>query len=73
VSEWINVAENVPDQTNNVLVYCAERDNKIFTAYYCGGNDWVGVVGDGAASCDEMFGDGYIPTHWMPLPSPPTA
>lgn len=60
--EWTACADRLPPVNENVLVTCE------FTA-----NDWRTKVG----GVDErgnwwVFGASWTPTHWQPLPAPPT-
>jgi hypothetical protein len=61
---WISVTERLPEE-NRVLMYCPllEPDEIIAATRYKSGL-WV---------CDDgqMLG-ATEPTHWMPLPAPPT-
>jgi hypothetical protein len=63
-NSWIPVTERLPEE-NRVLMYCPllEPDEIIAATRYKSGL-WV---------CDDgqMLG-ATEPTHWMPLPAPPT-
>jgi len=56
---WISVADRLPDPGARVLIGWAGLDEM-----------WIAFLADAG------FGDGegyeYEPTHWMPLPEPPT-
>lgn len=60
VSRWIPVAEQMPEDHTVVLVW---RGTRVMFGY-ARGSQWI----------DTLYGwvipDG--PTHWMPLPGPPT-
>ncbi len=61
---WIPVTERFPDKGQRVLILGGVDD--VCIATYCGakwGRDHVWVGDDDSA---------YKPTHWMPLPAPPT-
>lgn len=67
--EWIPVEERLPEfaedvEETNVLGYYPEYPPTILIVWYTG-TRWE----DGDGSGDEM----KAPTHWMPLPAPPTA
>jgi len=62
---WIPVTERLPDEEDRVLMYCPllEPDEIVAATRYRSGL-WV---------CDDgqMLG-ATEPTHWLPLPAPPT-
>ena len=62
-SEWISVAERLPEEGVTVLVYSV-GSYEFFTAEYCPStfNCWI--------SSFYRFNSEDI-THWMPLPEPP--
>jgi hypothetical protein len=67
--------EAAPKDGSDVLVCEASGDMSIahFLTWDGNGAGWVGLCRGEDASCDR---DGYpvvlYPTHWMPLPAPPT-
>ena len=57
---WISVAERVPDENDDVLIY----------------GEWTGVSGTKyrevwLTDLKEFLHQGYKPIAWMPLPEPP--
>lgn len=61
---WIPVKENLPDDTDNVLVSYGGTKEKMQIAFYIKDADipqWAGVP----SYVIEKI------THWQPLPSPP--
>ena len=79
-SGWIDVKDRTPDTidgkdySENVFVIC---DGKLEVMSYgwvdaepVGGWVWSNCYGD--IRGDSEWDDEYKPTHWMPLPKPPT-
>ena len=65
--EWISVKDRLPEYNTKCLVYIPEPFYypKIIVAYYSSTkNIWIGAEG-------SIYYN-HRPTHWMPLPSPPT-
>ena len=65
--EWISVKDRLPEYNTKCLVYIPESFYypKIIVAYYSSTkNIWIGAEG-------SIYYN-HRPTHWMPLPSPPT-
>jgi len=74
MSQWISVDERLPETPDNVLAVLNGQvcimsyflftengeTNKVWAYVY------DGINGDG------VFDDNYYPTHWMPIPQPPT-
>lgn len=63
IPRWIPVSEQLPDDNVNVI------------AFLPGGREPGGVREMGREGESWYDGDGYTeltPTHWMPLPAPPT-
>ena len=59
MSEWISVKDRLPEDGLEVLVFCDGRIC-VMDMY---GTDWW---------CEGYHWDGDRPTHWMPLPEPPS-
>ena len=64
--EWIPVTERLPEENGNYLVAVKCPRGKWVEICACDGRDWVSV--------DEYaeYATKWV-THWMPLPTPPTA
>jgi hypothetical protein len=67
--EWISVRDYLPEQMKVVLVYDASQ--------WC--EEAVSMWQEGSANVGYCTGEGWIagghesnPSHWMPLPTPPT-
>jgi hypothetical protein len=58
--DWIPVTERLPDEDRLVLVFDPELAD-LGLATYTKSDGWLG-------ECVAL----YEPTHWMPLPAPPT-
>lgn len=66
--EWQSI-ETAPQTSKSIMVYCSERQNTyIVTWGQCGGflGKYCWKIFSG--NCDLL----EIPTHWMPIPKPPT-
>ena len=63
MGEWISVEERLPEESEMYLVYCV--DETVQVCLFIGGQ-WDAPRVRGSS---EEFGI----THWMPLPSPPSA
>lgn len=61
VPKWIPVTERLPEEYVNVLCYCSRNKQ-----YGCG--EWS-KEDNGTIYWSDL--NGMIPTHWMPLPTPP--
>jgi hypothetical protein len=59
-NSWIPVTERLPDEDQLVLVFDPELAD-LGLATYTKSDGWLG-------ECVAL----YEPTHWMPLPAPPT-
>jgi hypothetical protein len=66
---WIPIDEALPDRNVNVLVYIPVSEEKTFIASLDEGGMWFSS--DPTADAYSLGEDG-APTHWMPLPAPPT-
>lgn len=61
--QWIDVNDRLPGKSCNCFVYWFDIVDQIVDGYYfIGENKWRDIDGD------EIF-----PTHWQPLPLPPTS
>jgi len=60
MTDWIDVAERMPDDDTNVIV--ASDTEAVFSAYW-DGDSWL--------SPEECRRIRSRITHWMPLPEPP--
>lgn len=63
--EWIKCSERMPETGDDVLVYCPDTNEQFVAVTWDGSTDFqyaryetVNIV------CE--------PTHWMPLPEPPS-
>ena len=63
--DWISVKDRLPDECEEVLIYCPEFLEKIRKALYTEGDFYIEkedlIVEPAPSGC----------THWMPLPKPP--
>jgi hypothetical protein len=59
---WISIDERIPDSTG---WYLAVRNGETMTEYF-----YKGEMGIGHWTWDELYRS--TPTHWQPLPEPPT-
>jgi hypothetical protein len=76
---WIPCADRLPEKDQEVLIYLDENEggmlelgytSRITIAIYTGeGDEWSR---DWEADANAPIEDGCQPTHWMPLPEPPT-
>jgi hypothetical protein len=76
---WIPCADRLPEKGQEVLIYLDENEggmlelgytSLITIATYTGeGDEWSR---DWEADANAPIEDGCQPTHWMPLPEPPT-
>jgi hypothetical protein len=76
---WIPCADRLPEKCQEVLIYLDENEggmlelgytSLITIATYTGeGDEWSR---DWEADANAPIEDGCQPTHWMPLPQPPT-
>jgi len=63
--EWISVDDRLPEDGEVVFVYCKENDRLECVPFV---GQWPLVI------INWETGDSTSPvTHWMPLPTPPTA
>ncbi|MBS7559958.1 DUF551 domain-containing protein [Pseudomonas sp. RC4D1] len=65
MSDWIKVSDRLPEP--DTLVLC--------TSEFFGAGDWrcaVGAIDRNNNYCWWLKGASWTPTHWQPLPSPPT-
>jgi hypothetical protein len=76
---WIPCADRLPEKDQKVLIYLDENEggmlelgytSLITIAIYTGEGD-EGFL-DWEADANAPIEDGCQPTHWMPLPEPPT-
>ena len=65
--DWIPVSERLPANGQAVLLYdpCVPDDDSIALVVFSEG-EWRSPSEEGRPMYD------YEPTHWMPLPAPPT-
>ena len=62
---WISVKDRLPKETQSVLAW--------FPAHKQAQSCWIEKTDDGLRAWDACFSDLIgEPTHWMPLPAPPT-
>lgn len=67
MSEWISVDERLPDFYVDVQIYCSDTKEQM-----------VGFIGEGMPvglfQFAQYHGNAVLcrPTHWMPLPEPPS-
>ena len=64
--DWISVKDRLPDNVEEVLIYCPEFCEEIKQATWCGEDFFV----ERQDLIVEPAPNGYC-THWMPLPEPP--
>lgn len=69
--EWKPIA-SAPKDGTTILLYCPDDAPALVAGNFCSGNDWSGWQ-----YADELLSDaapgGPSPTHWMPLPQPPSS
>lgn len=63
---WISVKDKMPDECQEVLIYCPEFLEEIRKAFYTEGDFYV----DKEDLIVKPAPNGYC-THWQPLPEPP--
>ena len=63
---WISVEDKMPDECQEVLIYCPEFLEEIRKAFYTEGDFYV----EKEDLIVEPAPNGYC-THWMPLPKQP--
>ena len=64
--EWISVKDKMPENKKTVLCFIDARVLTHFQTSYTRDGIWYGN------ECDtELETDGFIVTHWMPLPESP--
>lgn len=61
--KWISVKERLPEHSQAVMVYIADRGSVMLTHFF--GDFALARVG-----VESGFSDHGV-THWMPLPEPP--
>ena len=66
---WIPIAAQLPDRNVNVLIHIPVADEKTCIASLDEGGMWFST--DPTADAYSLGEDG-APTHWMPLPAPPS-
>ena len=64
-SEWISLIDRVPDEDVDVLVI--EEEGGMLVASRNHRGNWGHAFGSGGPTDGQAW-----PTHWMPLPEPPT-
>lgn len=62
--EWREIASEMPDADETVLLFAPAADPDVWMGYF-DGSEWLTVEGR------SLTLDGTEPTHWMPLPDPP--
>ncbi|OQA32577.1 MAG: hypothetical protein BWY56_02218 [Acidobacteria bacterium ADurb.Bin340] len=77
--QWIPCAERLPEPDQEVLIYLDENSNGMIELGYTSLvtiATYLGDMGecesDWDADANAPIEDGCVPTHWMPLPEPPT-
>ena len=66
---WINIDDEVPENSSEVLVYAPDRDiigPVLIGCYFDDDNSWTVYDFDEGGQIDSLV------THWMPLPEPPS-
>lgn len=64
--KWVKVQDGMPDEGEEVLIYCPEFLEEIRKAFYTEGNFYA----DKEDLIVKPAPNGYC-THWQPLPKPP--
>jgi protoheme ferro-lyase len=64
--KWVKVKDGMPDEGEEVLIYCPEFLEEIRKAFYTEGDFYV----DKEDLIIKPAPNGYC-THWQPLPKPP--
>ena len=65
--EWIRITDRLPLPDVDVIVRMPFFANEhLFTVLALEEGRWVDYLGE------PLRHDGYVVTHWMPLPKPPT-
>lgn len=69
-SEWVSVDERLPEENTDVLctqyAYMDENKGRYQMVGFRIDDEWF------SSSIDDEPESCFTPTHWMPLPSPPT-
>ena len=76
MSEWISVAERLPDEEQ--VVICSgfifnnpELGRFVEPSVFFRGNFFFVGQNEYGETCADLDVDMHPPTHWMPLPEPP--
>lgn len=69
MSEWQPI-ETAPKDGRRILVSEANYVDSIGCAYWSYSKEWKEEGWYSSACCDDITM--FFPTHWMPLPPPPT-
>ena len=68
---WIKCTDRMPQKGEGLVVIFPDRD-EVNVAVYAG-KRWSCIDGCAGYGDNECTGDCLLnPTHWMPLPEPPT-
>jgi hypothetical protein len=71
---WIPVAERLPEEGEDVLVWLPEFSRTSVASVYSDVSSrhwWKGEEEFFKGDCGVLVGDDDAPSHWMPLPDPP--
>jgi len=74
VSTWLPI-ETAPKDGTKILVFTVHGDIELSSWFQTRNDDYELVEGDLYRKVDKLFYAGWnsnMPTHWMPLPDPPT-